>query len=180
METNLESEFQGKEKCISFCLRFFPPLSPFFLLRSHRFALCAVLRYDPTDDPKEYIHRVGRTARGTGKAGKALLFLLPEEMAFLRYLKAAKIPVTEFEFPKRKICNVQAQLEKLIESNYYLHQVKRVSSLPLVLTLHTQKVNKYTIPFCIHVYIFGFQISRLLRAPAPPIAPTSSLTTHTP
>ena len=39
---------------------------------------------------KEYIHRVGRTARA-GARGRALLFLLPEEVAFLRYLKHAKV-----------------------------------------------------------------------------------------
>lgn len=37
-----------------------------------------ILQYDPPDDPKEYIHRVGRTARGESGAGRALLFLLPE------------------------------------------------------------------------------------------------------
>jgi len=25
-----------------------------------------IVQYDPPDDPKEYIHRVGRTARGEG------------------------------------------------------------------------------------------------------------------
>jgi ATP-dependent RNA helicase DDX18/HAS1 len=44
-----------------------------------------IVQYDPPDDPKEYIHRVGRTARGTNTKGRALLFLLPEETAFLRY-----------------------------------------------------------------------------------------------
>lgn len=37
-----------------------------------------IIQYDPPDDPKEYIHRVGRTARGEKGAGRALLFLLPE------------------------------------------------------------------------------------------------------
>ena len=36
-----------------------------------------IIQYDPPDDPKEYIHRVGRTARGKEGAGRALLFLLP-------------------------------------------------------------------------------------------------------
>lgn len=40
---------------------------------------------------QEYIHRVGRTARGVHGKGHALLFLLPEEVAFLRYLKHAKV-----------------------------------------------------------------------------------------
>ena len=39
---------------------------------------------------QEYIHRVGRTARAGGK-GQALLFLLPEELDFLKFLKLAKV-----------------------------------------------------------------------------------------
>ena len=37
--------------------------------------------------PQEYIHRGGRTARGEGAQGRALLFLTPNEIGFLRYLK---------------------------------------------------------------------------------------------
>ncbi|KJE92674.1 myc-regulated DEAD box protein [Capsaspora owczarzaki ATCC 30864] len=84
-----------------------------------------IVQYDPPDDPKEYIHRVGRTARGVNGSGHALLFLLPEELAFLRYLKQAKVPLNEYEFPVSKIHNVQSQLEKLIEKNYYLHRSAR-------------------------------------------------------
>eukprot|EP00912_Choanoflagellata_sp_UC4_P000896 UC4_evm3s551 len=81
-----------------------------------------IVQYDPPDDPKEYIHRVGRTARGENGQGRALLFLLPEEISFLRYLKHAKVPLNEYEFPTNKISNVQAHLQQLIEKNYYLHK----------------------------------------------------------
>lgn len=80
-----------------------------------------IVQFDPTDDPREYIHRVGRTARAGGR-GKALLFLLPSELGFLRYLKQAKVPLNEYEFPAERIANVQPQLEKLIEKNYYLNK----------------------------------------------------------
>lgn len=80
-----------------------------------------IVQYDPPDDPKEYIHRVGRTARAGG-AGNALLFLLPEEIAFLRYLKHAKVPLNEYNFSNSKVANVQSQLEKLIEKNFFLHK----------------------------------------------------------
>merc|ERR1719348_1285719 len=80
-----------------------------------------IVQYDPPDDPKEYIHRVGRTARGEGGCGSALLILRPEELGFLRYLKQAKVPLNEFEFSWSKISNIQPQLEKLIEKNYFLH-----------------------------------------------------------
>jgi ATP-dependent RNA helicase DDX18/HAS1 len=84
-----------------------------------------IVQYDPPDEPKEYIHRVGRTARGAGKVGKCLLFLLPEEAGFLSYLKQSKVPLNEFSFPSSKISNIQPQLEKLVEKNYYLHKSAR-------------------------------------------------------
>ncbi|XP_073303160.1 ATP-dependent RNA helicase HAS1-like [Primulina huaijiensis] len=81
-----------------------------------------IVQFDPPDEPKEYIHRVGRTARGEGAKGNALLFLIPEELQFLRYLKAAKVPVKEYEFDPKKLANIQSHLEKLISNNYYLNK----------------------------------------------------------
>ncbi|CAN0891504.1 DEAD-box ATP-dependent RNA helicase 51 [Linum grandiflorum] len=81
-----------------------------------------IVQYDPPDEPKEYIHRVGRTARGEGAKGNALMFLIPEELQFLRYLKAAKVPVKEYEFDEKKLANVQSHLEKLVGNNYYLNK----------------------------------------------------------
>ena len=34
-----------------------------------------IVQYDPPDEPREYIHRVGRTARGKDGRGNALLIL---------------------------------------------------------------------------------------------------------
>ncbi len=31
-----------------------------------------IIQFDPPDDPRDYIHRVGRTARGTKGKGKSL------------------------------------------------------------------------------------------------------------
>lgn len=81
-----------------------------------------IVQFDPPDDPRDYIHRVGRTARGTLGKGKSLMFLTPSELGFLRYLKAANVPLNEYEFPSNKIANVQSQLTKLIKSNFWLHQ----------------------------------------------------------
>jgi ATP-dependent RNA helicase DDX18/HAS1 len=84
-----------------------------------------IIQYDPPDDPREYIHRVGRTARGNGGVGRALLFLLPEEVGFLKYLRAAKVALNEYEFAASKVANVHAQLTRLIEKNYYLNKSGR-------------------------------------------------------
>ena len=83
-----------------------------------------IIQYDPPDEPEEYIHRVGRTAR-VERQGKALLFLLPEELGFLRYLKQARVPLNEFEFGDSKLANIQTQLERLIDKNYHLHKAAR-------------------------------------------------------
>ena len=84
-----------------------------------------IIQFDPPDDPREYIHRVGRTARGANGKGRALLFLTPEETGFLRYLKAAKVSLNEYEFPSSKVANVQSQLQRLVEKNYYLNKSAR-------------------------------------------------------
>ncbi|KAK2595033.1 ATP-dependent RNA helicase [Conoideocrella luteorostrata] len=81
-----------------------------------------IVQFDPPDNTRDYIHRVGRTARGANTKGRSLLFLQPNEVGFLSHLQAARVPVVEFEFPAKKIKNVQSQLEKLIGKNYYLQQ----------------------------------------------------------
>lgn len=81
-----------------------------------------IVQYDPPNDTKEYIHRVGRTARGDNLCGHALLLLRPEEVAFLKYLKQAKVPLNEFEFSWNKIADIQLQLETLLAKNYFLNQ----------------------------------------------------------
>lgn len=81
-----------------------------------------IIQYDPPDEPKEHIHRLGRTARGVSGKGKALLFFLPSELGFLRHLKAARVRLNEYEFPEKKMAKVQPQLEKLIATNCALNR----------------------------------------------------------
>ncbi|KAH7093608.1 ATP-dependent RNA helicase HAS1 [Paraphoma chrysanthemicola] len=81
-----------------------------------------VIQFDPPDDPRDYIHRVGRTARGSDGKGRSLMFLLPSEVGFLKLLKEARVPLVEFELPANKILNIQSQLEALISKNYYLNK----------------------------------------------------------
>ena len=84
------------------------------------------MQYDPPDDPRDYIHRVGRTARA-GKVGKSLLFLLESELGFLRYLKEAKVPLNEYVFPADRIENVQTQVR--INMPHSSEVLNRYSSL---------------------------------------------------
>ncbi|XP_023221465.1 ATP-dependent RNA helicase DDX18-like isoform X2 [Centruroides sculpturatus] len=132
-----------------------------------------IIQYDPPDDPKEYIHRVGRTARGERGIGNALLILREEELGFIRYLKLAKIPLKEFEISWNKLANVQLSLEKLISRNHYLymaakeaykayvraydsHQLKSVYD---VNTLDLKAVCKsfgFTVPPCVDLSILYY------------------------
>lgn len=94
-----------------------------------------IVQFDPPDDPRDYIHRVGRTARGSNGKGKSLLFLQPSEVGFLKHLKEARVPLVEFEFPAKRIFSIQSQLEKLINQNYYLNKVTFLPYLTWPLTL---------------------------------------------
>jgi len=69
------------------------------------------------------------------------LFLTPEEVGFLRYLKAAKVSLNEYEFPLNKLSNVQSQLQRLIEKNYYLNKAARDAyrSYLLAYASHSQR-----------------------------------------
>ncbi|KAK8961720.1 DEAD-box ATP-dependent RNA helicase 27 [Platanthera guangdongensis] len=84
-------------------------------------AVDLIVQYDPPKEPNEYVHRVGRTARGEGVEGTALLFLLPEEENFVNYLHEANVPVIQYNL-NRKVPKLQSQLEKLVRENDYLHQ----------------------------------------------------------
>lgn len=81
-----------------------------------------IVQFDPPDETKEYIHRVGRTARGDNACGNALLILQPTEIGFLLRLRQAKVKVEEFDFNWSKLANIQSQLEKLMSQHYFLHK----------------------------------------------------------
>ena len=68
--------------------------------------------------------------------GKSLLFLQPSEVGFLKHLKEARVPLVEFEFPAKRIFNIQSQLEKLIKQNYYLNKVKSTFRFSYTVILH--------------------------------------------
>eukprot|EP00983_Pelagomonas_calceolata_P091363 1157536-Pelagomonas_calceolata.AAC.2 len=121
-----------------------------------------IIQYDPPDDPKEYIHRVGRTARGKEGRGRALLLLMPEELLFLKYLKEARVPLNEYEFPTNKVSNVQSQLERLVEKNYYLHQSAKDAYRAYLLSYNSHALkeifNVHRLPLQAVAKSFGFSV----------------------
>nr|CAB3462751.1 unnamed protein product [Digitaria exilis] len=70
-----------------------------------------IVQFDPPDDPKDYIHRVGRTARGDKGKGNALLFLLPEELKLLVHLQKVAASFC-FKDPPKVHLNLESNASK--------------------------------------------------------------------
>ena len=121
-----------------------------------------IVQYDPPDDPREYIHRVGRTARGGDGDGKALLFLIPSELGFLKFLRAAKVALHEYEFAVGKVANVQSALTKLVEKNYYLHKAAKDAYRSYLLAYashgHKDVFNVHALDLAAVAAAFGFAV----------------------
>jgi superfamily II DNA/RNA helicase len=58
-----------------------------------------IIQYDPPPEPKEYIHRVGRTAR-IGNKGRAMLFLMPHETEYVGLMEGHGVNITAVEIEK--------------------------------------------------------------------------------
>ncbi|CAG9579741.1 unnamed protein product [Danaus chrysippus] len=69
-----------------------------------------IIQFDPPSDTNEYIHRVGRTARGLGAEGQAVLLLRPEEREFVNYLRDAKIYLDKYEL-WNKYSDLQSKID---------------------------------------------------------------------
>ncbi|KAL0881740.1 hypothetical protein ABMA27_001533 [Loxostege sticticalis] len=74
-----------------------------------------IVQFDPPSDTNEYIHRVGRTARGIGTVGNAVLLLRPEEKEFVDHLKEAKIYLDKYE-SWDKYHNLQPMLDAAMQN----------------------------------------------------------------
>lgn len=72
------------------------------------------MQYDPPDDVREYIHRVGRTARGEGGQGSSILFLLPEEAKLLEALAAVGVRPKKAVAQLTSLDKIHTQLETII------------------------------------------------------------------
>jgi|AntRauMFilla1563_2_1112583.scaffolds.fasta_scaffold00178_11 ATP-dependent RNA helicase DDX18/HAS1 len=84
-----------------------------------------IVQFSPPLDPKEYIHRAGRTGRGVNGIGKAIIFLLPSEIGFLKYLKKEKLEMNEFKFPKFGALQIRMKIENLVKKNLYLEKLSK-------------------------------------------------------
>lgn len=81
-----------------------------------------IIQYDPPDSVESYVHRAGRACRGDStKKGVGILFLNENEVKFAQILRdQVKLDIKEYEFPTKKILNVQEEMEKVVATNYNL------------------------------------------------------------
>lgn len=76
-----------------------------------------IIQYDIPLSPDEYLHRVGRTARGPNEYGKSLLIMLENEIDILERLKERNIKMKEYDFDESKLNNIQEKFDLLVSSN---------------------------------------------------------------
>jgi len=83
-----------------------------------------IIQFEPPSNPTEYIFRVGRISiESSSVAGRALLFVTPEQFGVLQYFKAAQVKLREYEIAK--ISQVQKHYVALIRKDETLRILAR-------------------------------------------------------
>eukprot|EP00986_Skeletonema_menzelii_P009462 scaffold4308_cov152-Skeletonema_menzelii.AAC.14 len=83
-----------------------------------------IIQFEPPSNPNEYIFRVGRiSVESSSVAGRALLFVTPEQFGVLQYFKAAGVKLREYEIAK--ISEVKKHYIALIRRDETLRKLAR-------------------------------------------------------
>ncbi|KAF2069024.1 hypothetical protein CYY_009655 [Polysphondylium violaceum] len=125
-----------------------------------------VLQCDAPQDPKAFVHRIGRTAR-MGREGNALVFLSPEEDTYIDFLKIKKVPLLEMEKPTTNVIDIIPEARKIASTD---REIMEKGVLALV-----SHVRAYKEHLCPYIFIFhklnianlatGFALLYLPRMP---------------
>lgn len=99
-----------------------------------------IVQYDPPSDMKEYIHRVGRTARGLNNNGSAVLLLRPEEEQFIELLRREKVYLDKYNFGD-PADDIQRMLQNLIEQDGTMKVLARKAYLSYLRCYKKHSVN---------------------------------------
>lgn len=80
---------------------------------------------------------------------------------------AAQVPLNEYEFPAGKVANVQQELQRLIEKNYYLHQGAKDAYRAYLLAYNSHSLkdifNVHTLDLAAVANSFGFPVPPRVR-----------------
>eukprot|EP00755_Sulcionema_specki_P024477 Sspe_Gene.14993::Locus_5196_Transcript_2_2_Confidence_0.667_Length_4954::g.14993::m.14993/K14806/DDX31, DBP7; ATP-dependent RNA helicase DDX31/DBP7 len=101
-----------------------------------------IIQYDPPSDPTEYLHRVGRTARGGG-SGQAMLFLTPNERGFLTFLRANGITIESRDPPGVKSEVYHNKLHHLLMEDHILERNARAAYKAFIMAYQQHQLKKY-------------------------------------
>jgi len=104
-----------------------------------------IINFDLPLSVDEYLHRVGRTARGPDSQGKSLLILLPNEIDLLERIKEKNIIIKEYEFKKEKLIDIQQKYELLISSNPALENLAEEAFKNYIFSYMYSKNNRQNI-----------------------------------
>lgn len=80
------------------------------------------IQYDPPRSIREFVRRRGKMP------GRPVAFVQPAESGFVDKLKENADgcgAVQEFDFPPKKLLNVQPQIEKLVSKSFAAHQLAK-------------------------------------------------------
>lgn len=80
-----------------------------------------IVQFDLSSDASEYVQQMKRCLDKCDSNCKSLLLLLPNEQKYLGHLESEKIKLKEYEFPESQLANIQFQVEKLVQTNYFLN-----------------------------------------------------------
>ncbi|XP_030027269.2 ATP-dependent RNA helicase DDX18 isoform X1 [Manduca sexta] len=100
-----------------------------------------IVQYDPPTDPKEYIHRVGRTARGLNNKGNAVILLRPEEEEFVKFLEKEKVYLDKYSFGDPP-GEVQEMVEDIVIKNGVFKILARKAFLSFLRCYNKHPLNK--------------------------------------
>ncbi|XP_024535977.1 ATP-dependent RNA helicase DDX18 [Selaginella moellendorffii] len=78
-----------------------------------------ILQFEPPDDVEKYKQRPGQQQGGNNRG---LLFLLPQEISFLKGVRDSD-SFLQCEFSDIKTGIFQSQMEKLVQKNFRIHQL---------------------------------------------------------
>ncbi|XP_014367744.2 probable ATP-dependent RNA helicase pitchoune [Papilio machaon] len=101
-----------------------------------------IVQYDPPTDIKEYIHRVGRTARGSNTTGNAVILLRLEEEEFVNFLKTKRVYLDKYNFDVPSSDVIQ-MLQNLIKDNGVMRTLSRKAYLSFLRCYKKHPLRKF-------------------------------------